>query len=64
MGWALGFAGILLLAISLYQVQRDWFEVARSREAKLTPGARRLWLGGAALGFGLFVVAMIVGPHH
>ncbi len=56
--------GIVLLATSLFQLQRDWFQVAGQRKAKLTPGARRLWLGAAALGLGMFVVAMIVGPHH
>jgi hypothetical protein len=63
-GWPLGLVGIVLLAVSLFQVQRDWFGVARSGEARLTPAARRLWLGAAALGLGLFIVAMIVGPHH
>ncbi len=63
-GWPLGLAGIVLLAVSLFQLQRDWFGVARSREAGLAPGARRLWLCGAAVGLGLFVVSMIVGPQH
>ncbi len=62
--WVLGAIGIAILAASLFQVQRDWFDVARSQKPRLSKQARHLYLVGIVLGFGMFIVAMIVGPHR
>jgi len=61
-GWALGLAGVVILATSLFLLQRDWFEVARERKPRLSPNIRRLLIAGIVLGAALFAVAMIVGP--
>ena len=61
-GWALGLAGVVILATSLFLLQRDWFEVARERKPRLSPNIRRLLIAGIVLGAALFSVAMIVGP--
>ncbi len=61
-GWALSLAGVVILATSLFLLQRDWFEVARERKPRLSPNIRRLLIAGIVLGAALFAVAMIVGP--
>ena len=61
-GWLLGLVGIVILATSAFLVQRDWFGAARGRERRLSPAARRVFIGGVFLGLALFVIAMIIGP--
>ena len=63
-GWLLGLVGIVILATCAFLLQRDWFEATRGRKRRLSPKMRRLMVGGMVLGFGLFVVAMIAGPHR
>ena len=63
-GWILGMAGIAILATSLFQLQRDWFDVGKPPKPGLSKQLRRLYIASAVLGFGLFIVAMIVGPHR
>ena len=63
-GWVLGMVGIAVLATSLFQLQRDWFDVAKSQKARLSKPARRLYVAGVVLGFGLFIFAMVIGPHR
>ncbi len=63
-GWVLGMVGIAGLATSLFQLQRDWFEVGKSQKPRLSKPARRLYIAGVVLGSGLFIFAMVVGPHR
>ena len=63
-GWILGMAGIVVLVAPPFQLQRDWFDVGKSQKPRLSKQVRRLYVGGAVLGFGLFIFAMIVGPRH
>jgi len=63
-GWVLGMVGIVVLAASLFQLQRDWFDVGKTPKPRLSKQVRRLYIVGAVLGFGLFIFAMIVGPHR
>ena len=63
-GWMLGLVGIAVLATSLFQLQRDWFDVAKSQKPRLSKSARRLYVASALVGFGLFIFAMVIGPHR
>ena len=63
-GWVLGLVGIVVLAASLFQLQRDWFDVGKTPKPRLSTQVRRLYIAGIFAGLGLFVVSMIVGPHR